>query len=160
MPPRPTKKPLNVLVVCHGNVNRSPLAGAVLASKLGQGRVRTRCLRDKDGYLATKKVREFAAEAGYDLSNHRALRLEQVDVDWADRVVYMDTGNRRRLEQFNGAVGKSLCLAGYLPEGRWPRGWSQLRVPDPAYVPPGEYLRELLTGIVEASERLAKWWLG
>lgn len=132
----------------------------MLARRLGKEQVRTRCLRDKDGYLATKKVREFAAEAGYDLSCHRAQRLEQEDVDWADRVVYMDMSNRRRLERFSGAVGKSLCLAGYLPEGNWPRGWSQLRIPDPAYVPRGEYLRELLTGIVEASERLAGWWLG
>ena len=41
MPPtplKPTAKPKNVLVLCHGNVMRSPLAGAVLSAILGPDR--------------------------------------------------------------------------------------------------------------------------
>ena len=154
MPLPPTRKPWSVLVVCHGNVNRSPLAAAVLRGLLGERRVTSRCLRDKDGYVATKKVREHAAAHGLDLSGHRAVRVSQDDVDRADLVVYMDRANYAKLSNYPGAAGKAVCLGRYLTTDAKPKGWSEERVPDPAYVPRGEYLTELLTAIRKAAANL------
>lgn len=150
---KPTLKPPNVLVLCHGNVCRSPLAGAVLARGLGEDRVRTAGCKSYDSSRrpppAAKKVREYADRLGYDLSGHRARTVTQEDLAWAGLILYMDRGNQERMGEVltTEMWTRARCLGMYvgLPS-----------VPDPAFVPRGPELDRLLGLVVQASLAVGK----
>jgi protein-tyrosine phosphatase len=98
--PRPTRR---VLVVCAGNICRSPTAEAVLRL-LGSDHpsvdleVRSRGTEDWNvGRRAHPAMTRIAAGRGYDLSGHTAAQVTADDLAWADDVLVMDDQNRRRL---------------------------------------------------------------
>jgi protein-tyrosine phosphatase len=97
---RPTR---HVLVVCAGNICRSPTAEAVLRL-LGSDHpsveleVRSRGTEDWNvGRRAHPAMTRIAAGRGYDLSSHTAAQVTADDLAWADDVLVMDDQNRRRL---------------------------------------------------------------
>jgi len=97
---RPTRR---VLVVCAGNICRSPTAEAVLRL-LGSEHpsvgleVRSRGTEDWNvGRRAHPAMTRIAAGRGYDLSGHTAAQVTADDLAWADDVLVMDDQNRRRL---------------------------------------------------------------
>jgi protein-tyrosine phosphatase len=97
---RPTRR---VLVVCAGNICRSPTAEAVLRL-LGSEHpsaaleVRSRGTEDWNvGRRAHPAMTRVAAARGYDLSGHTAAQVTADDLAWADDVLVMDDQNRRRL---------------------------------------------------------------
>lgn len=147
-----TTKPLNVLVLCHGNICRSPLAAAVLAKHLGKEHVRSRaCKGYQEGRTrppAAKKVRDFGEAQGYDLSQHRASTVEPGDRDWADLILYMDEGNRERMGEFMDSHhwDKTRCLGEYIGVSK---------IPDPNYTPRGPELIRMLELVVKAAEACA-----
>ena len=95
---------MRVLVVCHGNINRSPLCAAVLRRERPDWEVREAALKGWDNPAfrperAAKKMRDEAMRAyGIDLSGHRSRSITISDLDWAEQVVFMDQGNYRRLD--------------------------------------------------------------
>lgn len=99
----------------------------------------------KSGRIAALKIREYAAEIGYDLSNHRSETLDTADIDWADLIVYMDGGNLRRLYMSPVSLPNLLCLGNVIGADR---------IPDPNYLPRGSELRAILRDVVKASEAL------
>lgn len=122
---------LKVLVVCHGAINRSPACGVVL-SKAGLA-VRIAACKEygkSSGRMsATKKMRESMEERGYDLTSHRAHTVTQDDVDWAEIILHMDGGNRKRLlTKFPDAKNKLRCLA------EWTIDPHMERIPDPNFM--------------------------
>jgi protein-tyrosine-phosphatase len=98
-----------VLVVCHGNINRSPVAAAVLAE--AGVPFRSRGLKPGGSNKPAGRIQKVAAAMGYDLSTHRATAVTQEDLDWADVILYMDSGNYDRLRAANVPPAKLLCLA-------------------------------------------------
>ena len=97
---RPTRR---VLVVCAGNICRSPTAEAVIRL-LGAGHpaadleVRSRGTHDWNvGRRAHPSMTRIAAERGYDLSGHVAAQVSTDDLAWADDVLVMDDQNLRQL---------------------------------------------------------------
>jgi len=97
---RPTRR---VLVLCAGNICRSPTAAAVLR-ELGAGHpavdvdVRSRGLHDWNaGRPAHPAMTRVAAERGYDLSGHVAAQVIGDDLAWADDVLVMEDENARQL---------------------------------------------------------------
>lgn len=137
---RKKKQLPNVLVVCHGNICRSPLVGVVL---IAQGfPVRSRGFVNP-GKLAAKKVREYAEGIGLDLSTHRSTLVSLRDVKWADEILYMDGGNLKRIREKFGDISCT-CLASYV---------HLTRIPDPNYMKRGRGLEETLETIVEASKK-------
>ena len=142
-----TGKPSNVLVVCHGNICRSPLVAAVLTQAIGAERVRSRGLKESPKGPAAKKVRDYAEGIGIVLAEHRASALTTADVEWADLLIYMDGGNRKRLEGFkipSKCVVK--CLGDYV---------GLTRIDDPNFLPRGPELDRLLETVVAAAGKLA-----
>lgn len=84
--------PWRVLVVCKGNVCRSPYAEAVL-NKLGGGRVVARSKGTRswhNGGPADATATRVASERGYDLSHHVARELTETELLWADEVLAVD----------------------------------------------------------------------
>mgnify|MGYP003287990326 CR=1 FL=1 len=97
---RPTRR---VLVVCAGNICRSPTAEAVLRL-LGADHpaveleVRSRGTQDWNaGRRAHPAMARIAAGRGYDLSGHTAAQVTADDLAWADDVLVMDDENHRQL---------------------------------------------------------------
>ncbi|MBK6013549.1 low molecular weight protein-tyrosine-phosphatase [Streptomyces sp. MBT53] len=85
-------RPRRVLVVCLGNICRSPLGAAVLAHRGGSAvEVRSAGLRDKHaGRPAHPLMIDAAAALGYDLTGHRGRRVDRDLIGWADTVLAMD----------------------------------------------------------------------
>ncbi|HEV8651997.1 MAG TPA: low molecular weight protein-tyrosine-phosphatase [Actinomycetes bacterium] len=97
---RPTRR---VLVVCAGNICRSPTAEAVIR-RLGASHpvvdfeVRSRGTQNWNvGKHAHPAMTRIAAERGYDLSRHVAAQVTTDDLAWADDVLVMDDENRQQL---------------------------------------------------------------
>lgn len=146
MDQEPKKELPNLLVVCHGNICRSPLAGVILSTELGNESVRSRGFVNPNR-RAAKKIREYAERVGYDLSGHRSRIIGEEDVDWADKILYMDAGNLRRFGEKFGDSLKTVCLASYVHEEK---------IPDPNYLPRGDRLECILDTIREACENLLR----
>jgi protein-tyrosine phosphatase len=97
---RPTRR---VLVVCAGNICRSPTAEAVLRL-LGADHpavnleVRSRGTQNWNvGKRAHPAMTRIAAKRGYDLSGHTAAQVTTDDLAWADDVLVMDDENYEQL---------------------------------------------------------------
>ncbi len=98
----------NLLVICYGNICRSPFAAAWLRKKLA-GIVEVR----EGGYLPQQDrptpeiAQNVTASLGVDLSEHRSRRFTDDDLDWADMVLCFDENNYDHLRQrFAGNVTK------------------------------------------------------
>jgi protein-tyrosine phosphatase len=97
---RPTRR---ILVVCAGNICRSPTAEAVIRL-LAAGHsavdleVQSRGTQDWNvGRHAHPAMTRIAAERGYDLSAHIAAQVTTEDLEWADDVLVMDNENYQQL---------------------------------------------------------------
>lgn len=86
------RRPWRVLVVCKGNVCRSPFAEALLNS-LGAGDVVAHSKGTRswhNGRPANATAIRVASERGYDLSHHIAHDATEADLLWADEVLAVD----------------------------------------------------------------------
>lgn len=126
---------MNILVLCHGNINRSPLCEAVLKDQLvtdPQARIRSAALKPgARPHRATRKMRNAALDRGYILDDHRAHEVTTEDLQWADLIIYMDNGNRRRLKELLDVEGLDTeiqCLAAWADDPK-----KQERIPDPNF---------------------------
>lgn len=142
---QPTRKPKLVLVVCHGNKFRSPLAEAIIAREIGPENVASRGF-GLEGCRAAAKVRRYAARLGYDLENHRSCKVSAEDYEMAKIVLYMDSGNYKRIPPEVNAV----CLGQYAGVSR---------IPDPAFLPKGPQTDEVLDLVVRAAKAFSVEWL-
>lgn len=89
---------MTVLVVCHGNICRSPVAASIMR-QLGFNDVSTAGFKP-DGTRSPKKVREWLKEHnGDDLDEHRSKLLTLEAVMGAELILFMDGGQRKRLEE-------------------------------------------------------------
>jgi protein-tyrosine phosphatase len=128
---RPTRR---VLVVCAGNICRSPTAEAVIRL-LGADHpavnleVRSRGTQNWNvGKRAHPAMTRIAAERGYDLSGHTAAQVTSDDLAWADDVLVMDDENH---EQLVGGYPDLVPRIRLLDERGIPDPW--LVDEDPAY---------------------------
>ena len=101
----------DILMVCEGNVCRSPLAQALLSRALPTVRVSSAGTRALVGQPADRLAIELAQEHGMDLSQHVAKELSGEHLRGADIVLAM-TGAQRAwiLDRFPFARGKVFRL--------------------------------------------------
>jgi protein-tyrosine phosphatase len=101
----------DILMVCEGNVCRSPLAQALLSRALPTVRVSSAGTRALVGQPADRLAIELAQEHGMDLSQHVAKELSGEHLRAADIVLAM-TGAQRAwiLDRFPFARGKVFRL--------------------------------------------------
>jgi protein-tyrosine-phosphatase len=109
-----------VLFVCSGNTCRSAMAAAMFASQTGEGwMVESAGLNAARGAPASRGAVTVLAQAGIDLSRHRAKPIEDVALDLFPLVLVM-TGEQRRelLERYPRLDRRVFLLAEMAGEDR------------------------------------------
>ena len=91
----------HILVVCVGNICRSPMAEALLKHALrGQDgfTVESAGLGALVGHPASEYSQELMLEMGLDISEHRARQIHPDMVREADLVLVMEAGHKRAID--------------------------------------------------------------
>ncbi|MBI3129375.1 MAG: low molecular weight protein arginine phosphatase [Candidatus Tectomicrobia bacterium] len=115
---------MKILFVCTGNLNRSPMAEALLRKFLSrEGRkdvqLQSAGTHAMAGSGCPAEAIKVAEIAGVDLSRHRSRPLTPDLVAWADRIVIMGPEHRDFIEMnFPDALPKVAELAAFRPGGK------------------------------------------
>ena len=123
----------NILVVCVGNICRSPTAENLLRQHLQNAGKTSKTV--KSAGLATESsklagndmddtAREVAQEQGVSCNIHSATQLNSQLVKWADLILVMEQGHKQELGfRYPAASGKTMLY------GQWLSGNKE--IPDP-----------------------------
>lgn len=130
---------MNVLVLCHANRWRSPLAAGIIQRECDKRALVVTVVQagfKEAGLPAGRPVRDAALELGFSLENHRSKVLSYQMLHDADFIVFMDGGNLRRLQkaiEFGAKhrdwEGRLLALGSYCQPAR-------TRIEDLAFISP------------------------
>ncbi len=135
---RGRRRPASVLVVCHGNVCRSPFAAVIIGRWLAPGGTSVMSA----GFVGPgRKSPPEAIHAAHrrtvNLTTHRSKQVNSLMVRDADLVVTMDAEQAREIRRrFSKPVGQVLVLGDFDPDPRAPRG-----IDDPFGQPATDYDR-------------------
>ena len=104
-----------VLVLCEGNICRSPMAQGLLAAALPNAQVHSAGLGALVGMPADETAVRLMNDRGIDISAHRAQQVSRSLCTQADLVLVMDTEQRQRLEgMYPQARGRVFRLGEHL----------------------------------------------
>lgn len=109
LPPRPIGR---VLVVCHGNICRSPFAAAYLAKRIPGLEVRSSGLAAGDAAPADPTAVRLAARQGLDLTPHRSRPLAPEDLCEPDLVLVMEAAQAAAFRARAPALAERVYLLG------------------------------------------------
>lgn len=144
--------PVRLLVVCYGNIYRSPFATLrlqeLLAPMGGGFEIRSAGFHPVAGRQSPPSFVTVSRDYGVALETHRSRTIERTDVDWADAVVIMDRHNWGRLEAFgSAATDKVIWLGAYTDRG-------PVEIEDPYLLTAGR-VREIVEQMCAATDGLA-----
>jgi len=118
-----------ILLVCIGNICRSPVAEALLKRHFPEKAVHSAGIAAMVGRPAHATAQEIAQNHGLDLSGHRARQITEAMCAAADLILVMESDQQRELaSRYPLARGKIRCL------GETPGG-SPFEVADPYQCP-------------------------
>lgn len=140
----------NVLMVCYGNICRSPFAERAAAQRLPNHAVSSTGFHPTTERSSPLPLVHAAKELGVDLSDGRSRLIDRDAVDRADLVLLMDLVNYEQFARsFPDALGKTTMLGLFHP------------TPSPTITDPygkdAAEIRRVLTQIAESVEGLADW---
>jgi protein-tyrosine phosphatase len=148
---------LSVLVVCTGNICRSPTAEGVmrhLAKKRElEDRVRVASAGTHDYHVGESpdpRTLEHASKRGYDLSAQRAAQVSNADFHKFDYILAMDRGHLRVLRSMAPPGSKAKLGLFLEASGKW-KGED---VPDPYYGGVEDFEQ-----VLDMAEEAAERWL-
>jgi protein-tyrosine phosphatase len=140
----------SILIVCEGNICRSPMAQGLFAAALPDMEVHSSGLNALSGAPADETAVRLMQSRGIDISDHRALQITREQCLHADLVLAMSLEQRKRLEdKYPFACGRTFRLGEF----------SKRDIPDP-YRQPEWAFRESLElidhGVREWLQRIQK----
>jgi protein-tyrosine phosphatase len=154
--------PIRVLMVCTGNICRSPTAEGVLRAKAAAAGLADRLHIESAGVAGyhigeppDRRSQLHARKRGYDLSALRARRVRPADFETFDWLLAMDGGHLNELELMAPA-GHSSRLSLFMA---FAPGHAGRDVPDPYYGGPADFDR-VLDLVEAASDGLLERLLG
>jgi len=101
----------HILVICIGNICRSPLAEGLLKKELPHHVVFSAGLSALVGQSADPLSVKIAAEHGFNIQEHRAQQVAAWMCQQADLILVMERGHKDQLQKiFPWARGKIFCL--------------------------------------------------
>ena len=115
----------HILVVCVGNICRSPMAEAVLRHELrGQEKVTVESagLGALVGEPASEYAMALMQERGIDISSHRAQQLTPELVSEAELILVMESRHKRVIDENEPSARGKIYRLGE---------WQDLEIPDP-----------------------------
>jgi len=118
-----------VLIVCHGNICRSPMAEGYLRKLVEDSRLEGIAVASAgvgalEGNAACDEARAVARLHGFSIDNHWARQLTEADLAAADEVLVMDRFQRDSLRRHADRPDKVRLLAEFGPG-------AEVSVPDP-----------------------------
>lgn len=115
-----------ILIVCTGNICRSPVAAAMLQRRLPRLTVHSAGLGALVGQPVDARARQLAEADGLDVDAHEARQLDTGMLAEADLVLVMTDNQRQALaKRWPEARGKTLLL------GKWLSQQQETDIPDP-----------------------------
>ena len=112
LPPGPIG---NVVVVCHGNICRSPFAEGLLARARPDLRLRSAGLSAARDSGAEPGALRVGARLGVDLGRHRSRPFVDEDVAWADLILTMEAHQSAAIaSRWPGTKARTRMLGDYL----------------------------------------------
>jgi protein-tyrosine phosphatase len=155
--PFPKVDHFSVLFVCTGNICRSPSAAGVFLKHVREAGLEDRARVESAGTHgyhvgepADRRSIIAAHRRGYDLSLHRARRVERADFHHFDLVLALDKGHRSHLARLaKPSEGHKLRMLMEFAR----RHADVLEVPDPYYGGP-EGFEQVLDMLEDASQGL------
>jgi len=110
----------SILTVCVGNICRSPVAEALLKSRLPGRKVWSAGLHAVIGHGVEPTTREIAEQHGLDVSAHRAQQVAAWMLSHADLVLVMEASHQQELQKlYPLARGKIRRLGEFGPQGAY-----------------------------------------
>jgi protein-tyrosine phosphatase len=108
------KKLNNILVLCYGNIYRSPLVEYLLKRVMAGERleIKSAGFYDKEDRSCVDEYLELLSLRGYDLAAHRSRKVKHDDVEWADLIIIMDRKNWDLMHQMNRSAITKLIWVG------------------------------------------------
>ena len=134
---------ISVLMVCLGNICRSPMAEGVFRHLLTEEGLNQRIRVDSAGTGSwhvgeSPDLRSARTAAGHGITLEGSARqVQPEDFRQFDYIVAMDQSNLQELERFRDGVGGQAAL--YLLREFDPQGGPGAEVPDPYYGGPGGF---------------------
>ena len=136
----------NILIVCVGNICRSPAAEALLAHKLeGKGlTISSAGIGALVGNPMDKTAHEVLNDHGVEHTSHRARQVDSDMLHRADLILVMEQSHIQHIRQIAPEVhGKTFLLGKWLDDTEIPDPYRQSK---PAF----EHVHSLLTQSVES----------
>lgn len=144
--------PRRLLVMCYGNIYRSPFVAAWLGTRLpaNQGfEVRSAGFHPVLARPSPPDYIRRVADLGIDLGPHRSRLVAPADLEWADVIVIMDRYNWERLQSFGSTVVGKIVWLGALAEG------GPVEIEDP-YARPAPQVQVIVEQMRKAADGLAQ----
>lgn len=117
-----------LLIVCTGNICRSPVAAALLKKRLSNT-VTSAGLGALVGQGVDPLAAALAEQSGLDVSEHQARQITQEMIREADLILVMSARQRRAIDQLApAATGKTMLFGRWLGESSIKGGED---IPDP-----------------------------
>lgn len=136
----------NILVVCLGNICRSPTAERILQKKLPQHRISSAGIKALAGKDADFQAIKTALKHGTIVAGHTARQLDAAMCEQADLILVMENNQIDKVADIcPGARSKTILLAQWLPKKN---------IPDP-YTQSEEVFEAVYQQIEEAAESWA-----
>ena len=101
----------DILIVCVGNICRSPAAERILQKKLPLKHISSAGLNAVVDHGIDDKVSELMIANGYDPKNHKARKLEGHMMGSADLILVMEQGHKSAIiKKYPEASGKVMMI--------------------------------------------------
>lgn len=139
--------PKKLLVLCYGNIYRSPFVANYLYQKLDNGyEIRSAGFFPKAGRKSAQDYVAMVSDYGVDLGSHASQVVNKSDLNWADAVIIMDGKNFKLALLIDPALEHKLIWFGALSDG------FPVEIEDP-YNRAKEHQRDIIEHMVNACER-------